>query len=99
MTNDFYFLPLFSLENLKIFHWRVIQHNSFSGLTFTDWQRGRIRFKWKTPKFFRGAFSPTVLLIYSLCEKKVKSKVKPVLVHFVRRSFDILEFTLGNTVR
>lgn len=40
-------------------------------------------------KVFRGTFSPTVLLISSLCERKVKSKVRPVLVFFVE-GLDIL---------
>lgn len=50
-------------------------------------------------KISRGAFSPAVLLISSLCERNVKPKVRLVLVLFARKPSDILEFTLGNTVR
>lgn len=84
MRNYFLFSPFFSLENQKIFQQRGIQCSSFSGLTFSDWQRGRIRFKWKT--LFRGAFSPTVFPFSVEKKKKVKSKVRSVLVHFVRMS-------------
>lgn len=68
----FLFSPFFSLENQKIFQQRGIQCSSFSGLTFSDWQRGRIRFKWKTLKIFRGAFSTNSVSF--LCGKKKKKK-------------------------
>lgn len=80
-----HFFFSFSLENLKKFQQRVIQHSSFSGLTFSDWLRGSSRFIWKTLTFFRGALFPNgVVRFFSVCGRKVKSKVRSVLVLFGR---------------
>lgn len=67
-------LPFFAW-NLKIFQQRVIQHYSFSGLTFTQWQRGRIRVKWKTLTFLEVHFPQVcLLLISSICERRRSSQ-------------------------
>lgn len=99
MTNDFFIFSLlfffFSLHKLKCFQQRVIQHGSFSSVTFTNWQRGRSRFKWKTLKFLEVRFHQ--MCPFLVCERKVKWKVGSVLVHFFRMHGDSLEFTLGNT--
>lgn len=70
----------FSLENLKKFQQRVIQYSSFSGLTFSDWQRGSSRFIWKTllENIFRGAIFPNGVVRFFFCvwkEGQVKGQV------------------------
>lgn len=47
--------------------------NRFSSLTFNFWQRGRISEKEDT-NIFRGAFSPIVLFISTLCERRRSSQ-------------------------
>lgn len=51
----FFIFLAFSLENFPTVGDSA--QKLFGGLTFTHWQRGRIRFKERTPNIFRGAFS------------------------------------------
>lgn len=69
-----FIFSLFHLKKLTIFQQRVIQHSSFSGLTFNCWQRGRIKFKWKTLKFLEVRFSITVLFFFFLLVKEMSSQ-------------------------
>lgn len=97
----FYFLPFFHLKIRKF-----SSRGGFSAAALVAWplvtgKEEGSDLNGRHLKFLEVSFPPTAFpfSVERKKKKKVKSKVRSVLVHFVRRSGDTLEFTLGNTDR